>query len=61
MNDHTTVKVSSLPTCDFCPNEAAYDGRIKYRGTWGYMCHLCFRTCGTGLGLGKGQKLILAK
>ena len=52
------TEVNVLPSCGFCKNEAKYDGKTVY-GPWGYMCQLCFDTYGTGLGIGKGQELIL--
>lgn len=58
------VKVEKLPMCDFCrledgvENPALYDGRTIY-GRWSYMCQKHFEKYGTGLGLGKGQKLVL--
>lgn len=60
---HTEVVVDSLPDCDFCRREdrttaANYDGRTTY-GPWAYMCQECFEQFGIGLGLGKGQKLLL--
>lgn len=43
--------------CNFCKTEeAAYDGKTIY-GPWAFMCKNCFAQVGTGLGLGKGQKL----
>lgn len=56
---HTKVTVERLPKCDFCEKIARYDGRTK-NGQWAYMCEGCFAICGVGLGLGKGQELILA-
>ncbi len=61
--NHTEVYVSSLPDCDFCKEKgkkvkALYDGRILY-GMWANMCQTHFKSLGVGLGLGKGQKLIL--
>jgi hypothetical protein len=55
---HTTVKVKSFPKCDFCPEEARYDGMTKIDGHWAYMCESCFSLWGVGLGLGMGQKLV---
>lgn len=62
---HTTVQVAKLPQCDFCkqdpliPYQAAhYDGRTRI-GPWAYMCKEHFKQYGIGLGLGKGQELIL--
>jgi len=64
--EHDEVKVEKLPMCDFCrlengvENPAQYDGRTIY-GRWSYMCQMHFRKYGTGLGLGRGQRLILMK
>lgn len=64
-----TVEVESLPYCDIC-NEmrvseghvtierAIYDAKSIY-GSWAYMCQKHFDQIGVGLGLGKGQKLVL--
>ncbi|MEO0126303.1 MAG: hypothetical protein ABIL44_00965 [candidate division WOR-3 bacterium] len=53
------VKVDSLPVCDFCKKRPAkYDGRTNL-GPWAYMCKTCFKVYGVGIGLGKGQKLVL--
>ena len=60
----TTARVSKLPECDLCkdsdifktPEEARYDGRTT-SGLWAFMCERHFETDGTGLGLGKGQRL----
>lgn len=57
-NNLIEVKVHKLPECDFCGETAEYDGRTK-AGPWGYMCGECFKLYGTGLGLGKGQRLVL--
>lgn len=64
MSEHTEVKVEKLPMCDFCrvedgiENPAAYDGRTIY-GRWSYMCQEHFEKYGTGLGTGKGQRIVL--
>lgn len=62
---HTEVAVDKLPSCDFCKQNplisyqaAQYDGRTKM-GPWAYMCEEHFKQYGVGLGLGKGQKLVL--
>ena len=66
MSEHTEVKVEKLPMCAFCrledgvENPALYDGRTIY-GRWSYMCQKHFEKYGTGLGLGKGQRLLLEK
>ncbi|HEU5118377.1 MAG TPA: hypothetical protein VFT74_17320 [Isosphaeraceae bacterium] len=63
MSDHTTVIVRELPPCNFCQDHgetgpARYDGRTIF-GPWAYMCQRHFDTYGVGLGLGKGQRLVL--
>ena len=65
MKNHTQVEVPRLPQCDFCKQdptvmyqEAHYDGKTKM-GPWANMCREHFRQFGTGLGLGKGQELVL--
>jgi len=63
---HTEIKVNYLPKCDVCQlhyNENAdahYDGRTQ-SGEWAYMCEDCFKVHGVGLGLGKGQRLIVRR
>jgi hypothetical protein len=52
------VKVSSRPSCDFCKSEAVIDGKTRL-GPWAYMCPLHFAVYGVGLGLGKGQFLLV--
>ena len=58
MEKHTKVEVLKLPDCDFCGETAKYDGRTKL-GPWANMCQYCFNIYGIGLGLGRGQELIL--
>jgi DNA-directed RNA polymerase subunit M/transcription elongation factor TFIIS len=55
--DHTEVEIANKPNCDLCGKPALYDGKTT-DGPWGYMCQNCFNEHGSGLGLGKGQKLI---
>jgi hypothetical protein len=57
---NTEVTVEWLPKCDFCGNTADYDGKT-WIGGWANMCKPHFSAFGVGLGLGKGQKLILKK
>lgn len=57
--DKTSTEVQSLPKCDFCDAQAHYDGKTNF-GPWGYMCEAHFAQNGIGLGLGKGQRLIVA-
>lgn len=60
MKEHKKVEVSELPKCDFCGAPARYDGKTT-SGPWGNMCLPCFGVHGIGLGLGRGQELILMK
>ena len=55
----TTTTVSSLPACDFCGGTAYYDGKT-HMGPWAFMCKGDFAAYGVGVGLGKGQKLVVA-
>lgn len=60
--NHTEVTVRELPNCDFCTQQgvvkaASYDGKTSM-GPWANMCTTHYRQYGTGLGLGKGQKLV---
>ena len=66
MNDHTSVEVSTPHYCDFCRMdsgtsrvEAEYDGATTVNGSWANMCGKHYSQYGTGLGLGRGQRLIL--
>lgn len=65
--DYTiTTILDEYPLCDFCLLEynlkrtAYYDGRTIF-GAWAYMCENHFLEYGVGLGLGKGQKIIIEK
>lgn len=52
--------VSKLPKCDFCSDPAKYDAKTRM-GYWASMCAAHYIRYGVGLGIGKGQELILAK
>jgi len=54
------VRVSYRPKCDFCGKEAIIDGKTRF-GPWAYMCPSHFAVHGVGLGLGKGQFLLLVE
>lgn len=57
----TIAQVSVMPKCDICTAvEAKYDA-MTTRGPWAYMCQGCFGDYGVGLGLGRGQELVLCK
>ena len=62
---HTVGLVSHLPDCDICKMEgyspvrkAHYDAKTLM-GPWANLCTTHFRQYGIGLGLGKGQKLVV--
>ncbi len=62
---HTQVEVARIPACDLCklaginpPHPAAYDAATR-QGPWGYLCEQHFTDHGLGLGLGRGQRLVL--
>lgn len=55
---HEVVAVAALPKCDMCDKLAMYDGKTQF-GPWGNMCKGHFALFGVGLGLGKGQMLVL--
>ena len=55
------IVVDKMPMCNFkhiYPTEAKYDAKTKV-GPWVYMCQAHFDVHGIGLGLGKGQELVL--
>ena len=59
------VLVAKLPKCDIhSDHPAAYDCSILYNGrrTWANICEELFQdpALGAGLGIGRGQRLILA-
>jgi len=58
----TKTYIDILPDCSFhqemgVKRLALFDGRIKGRRSWAYMCDTCFEAHGVGLGLGRGQRL----
>lgn len=61
----TTAEVAVLPNCDVCKGNgddsvpAEYDAKMK-EGPWANMCVTHFNLYGIGLGIGKGQKLVLS-
>lgn len=66
---NSTVQVSKFPDCDLCKSRhalveyylvkpAGYDARTII-GSWAYLCEEHFKEFGIGLGLGKGQRLVL--
>ncbi len=52
------VEVSERPMCNMCSDPAHYIALTKSTG-WAYLCELHYKKHGTGLGLGKGQRLVL--
>lgn len=59
MKNKTEVKVISIPPCDFCGADAAFDGQTN-QGPWAFMCEEDFKWHGVGLGTGSGQRLVLS-
>lgn len=56
----TKATVTEIPICQLCKEHPAeYDGKTSF-GPWAYMCKECFDHVGIGLGMGKGQRLVLA-
>lgn len=56
----TIAYVTALPKCDLkCDNVAAYDGGLNFTSSWAYMCESHFALYGRGLGVGKGQRLVI--
>lgn len=60
------TQILMIPHCDLCrlvdsgDRDAAYDGKTQ-AGPWAYMCEEHFKVHGTGLGIGRGQRLVLKK
>lgn len=52
------VAVAELPPCAYCSSPARYDAKT-YFGTWAYLCLGHFLLYGVGLGLGRGQHLVI--
>jgi hypothetical protein len=58
--------VTELPSCDIHRHlrgtviPAGYDGATRL-GPWAFMCDGCFTAYGVGLGVGRGQRLILGR
>jgi len=55
---HEAVEVLELPDCDICGETAAFDAKTV-NGPWANLCPAHYARLGYGLGLGKGQRLIL--
>jgi hypothetical protein len=55
----TEVVVTRLPKCDIHPDRDARYDFASTMGQWMYGCETCYRTHGRGLGIGKGQRLVL--
>jgi ribosomal protein L37AE/L43A len=49
------IKTSADHTCNFCSQEAEYDGKTEF-GLWARMCMDCFLVHGVGLGSELGQR-----
>lgn len=58
-NDTATDVLAERPPCDICKSRpAAVDGKTRM-GPWAYMCIPCHEVHGVGLGLGRGQRLLI--
>ena len=58
-DDTATDILQARPQCDICSQRpAAIDGATTI-GPWAYMCVPCFERNGIGLGLGKGQRILI--
>lgn len=55
---HEAVVVTEEKNCDFCGGTATVDGKT-IKGPWANMCERHFEEWGSGLGLGRGQRLIV--
>ena len=54
-----TDVLEERPPCDLCrARPAAIDGQTRH-GSWAYMCIPCHEVHGVGLGLGRGQRLLI--
>ena len=58
-----TYLVDILPKCSLCALvkknvDAEFNAKMK-SGSWAFMCQCHFEAFGDGLGLGKGQRLVL--
>lgn len=64
MSGHTKVMVAVLPDCDYCLAEsdtkvpAVIDGKTR-SGPWANMCQWHYEVNGIGLGLGRGQRMVV--
>ncbi len=65
-DDGTTTYVVERPNCEIHRHSrsveipAGYDAALR-QGGWAYVCDGCFTAYGIGLGLGRGQRLIVAE
>lgn len=58
-----STRVTTIPLCNLCTEAsipAAYDGKTIY-GSWANMCEDHMASHGSGLGMGRGQRLILMR
>ena len=55
------VTLSHRPKCDLgCGGPAFFDAKTR-QGPWGYLCQAAFAKFGVGLGVGKGQRIIIGE
>lgn len=63
MSRSTETYVAGLPDCQGCegdPHPAAYNAKTVL-GPWANLCETKFPILGVGLGLGRGQRLIVGE
>jgi hypothetical protein len=58
-----TDVLDARPLCDLCKEQgrerpAAIDGKTTF-GPWAYLCIEHYDTYGVGLGVGRGQRLLI--
>lgn len=68
MTEGTVTTVTALPKCDICVHvkhlpaeeaKPAYVDGATIGGPWAYMCFEHYAYHGIGLGVGRGQRLVL--
>lgn len=58
-DDTATDVLDERPCCDICHERAAAIDGATTHGPWAYMCVPCHEAHGVGLGLGRGQRLLI--
>jgi hypothetical protein len=62
-DDTATDVLTERPDCDICKQQGrkrpAYVDCKTKQGPWAYACTQCFARYGIGLGMGRGQRLLI--